>query len=48
MNNIIKKLRKIISDEKIKELTNTNISAILNQKDIYPDEPTKIKLGIFG
>lgn len=48
MNKIMKELRKIISDEKIEELTETNPSLVLQDKEIYIEEPQKIKkFGLF-
>lgn len=48
MNKIISKLTKILTQEKINELTYENAYGILNKKTIYIDEPKRVKLGLFG
>ena len=45
---MIKKLEKIISKEKIEELTTVNPSKVLQNTKISIEEPTKIKKGFFG
>lgn len=48
MDKIMKELEKIISDEKIKELTEINPNMVLQNEEIYIEEPEKIKKwGIF-
>lgn len=44
---IKKQLRKIISEEKIEELTDKNIEKILKDEKIEIEEPSKIKQGFF-
>ena len=48
MPEIIKTLRKIISEEKIEELTNTNIEKILNDEKIEIEIPSKLKQGLLS
>ncbi len=47
MDMIEKKLRKIISKEKIEELTTKNPQKVINNKEIEIDIPIKIKQGFF-
>lgn len=48
MNKIMKELSKIISDEKIEEITKKNPELVLQGEEIYIEEPQKIKkFGLF-
>ena len=46
--NALEELGKIISNEKINEITNINPKLVLENKNIDIDTPTKIKKGLFG
>ena len=48
MSEIKDKLSKIISDEKIEELTNDNIEKVINNEEIELEIPNKIKIGLFS
>ena len=48
MNKIMKELKKVISEEKIEELTELNPNLVLQNKEILTEEPQKIKkFGLF-
>ena len=48
MNKIMKELKKVISEEKIEELTELNPNLVLQNKEIPTEEPQKIKkFGLF-
>ena len=48
MGNVMDELKKIVSDEKINELTTENIEKVLNNEEIEVEEPLKIKQGFFS
>ena len=47
MDEVESKLRKIISEEKIEELTTINPQKVIDDDDIYINEPSEIKQGFF-
>ena len=50
MNNILQELKKVISNEKLKLLTEINPRKIINDEEIAIEQPIKIKEGfkLFG
>ena len=48
MNRIMKELNKVISEDKIQEITELNPNLVLQNKEIPTEEPQKIKkFGLF-
>ena len=41
---VLKEVRKIVGEEKVEELTNTNPRLVLENKEVEIDDPVEIKL----